>query len=229
MYKFIYENFVNSSHFLETALKALSLTWSIKSKRVLSVSSNKEIPFREEVNYTKSNLDGYTIYDFIPVTFYKMFWRKASRFFVTCKGKKKKDFILTFALNKIPGIDLGIHSTIATIHIYGKLGTASLCITNIDAAVRLNDNLLLIFEHNENGKHNVVYTISINSEQGVCLINSEYDILNLLAKGYESETIADLLHLSKHTVDGYRKTLLKKFKAKNTLQLIYHAFKEGYI
>jgi len=53
--------------------------------------------------------------------------------------------------------------------------------------------------------------------------------LRLMAMGYNTDTIADLMHLSKHTIDNYRKILNNKFKAQNIFQLISHAHKEGFI
>jgi len=51
----------------------------------------------------------------------------------------------------------------------------------------------------------------------------ECEILNLLAKGCTSKTIANHLHISRHTVDTHRRNMLQKFEAENTSQLIYLA------
>ena len=45
-------------------------------------------------------------------------------------------------------------------------------------------------------------------------------ILDLVAKGYTTQQIADALHLSYETIRWYRKKLLVKFNVSNTAELI---------
>jgi DNA-binding CsgD family transcriptional regulator len=48
----------------------------------------------------------------------------------------------------------------------------------------------------------------------------EIQILKLLARGFQSRDIANLLRISRHTVDTHRRNMLRKLDAANTPQLI---------
>lgn len=54
-------------------------------------------------------------------------------------------------------------------------------------------------------------------------------ILTALPKGRTQQDIGDSLGLSKRTVEDYTKTLHKLFNTRTLPQLVYVAFKEGYI
>jgi DNA-binding NarL/FixJ family response regulator len=55
----------------------------------------------------------------------------------------------------------------------------------------------------------------------------EKEILQLIASGMTTSSMAKLLFLSKFTIDGHRKNLLQKFKAKNAVELISMARRAG--
>lgn len=55
----------------------------------------------------------------------------------------------------------------------------------------------------------------------------ETEILNLLAKGYSNQQIADELFLSKRTVENYRLNLTMKLDVKNTAGLVQCAIELG--
>lgn len=57
----------------------------------------------------------------------------------------------------------------------------------------------------------------------------EKEILKLVASGMTTSNMAKLLFLSKFTIDGHRKNLLQKFKAKNAAELISMARQAGLI
>jgi DNA-binding NarL/FixJ family response regulator len=59
--------------------------------------------------------------------------------------------------------------------------------------------------------------------------SKETEILRLLAKGLNTEEIADELHLSKRTVEGYRAKLLQKTNSTNTINLIIYALRNKLI
>lgn len=48
----------------------------------------------------------------------------------------------------------------------------------------------------------------------------EYEVYAMLREGMESKSIAEKLGLSLHTIVGYRKNMLKKTKARNTLEML---------
>lgn len=51
----------------------------------------------------------------------------------------------------------------------------------------------------------------------------EKEVLMLIADGFSSKQIADMLFISNHTAITHRKNLIEKFKVKNTAQLIKRA------
>ena len=50
--------------------------------------------------------------------------------------------------------------------------------------------------------------------------NKEREVLSLVSTGLTTKEIADRMNLSYHTVESHRKNLRKKFKAKNSAELI---------
>ncbi len=53
----------------------------------------------------------------------------------------------------------------------------------------------------------------------------EVDIIRLVAKGLNSNEIGDKLHISKHTVDTHRRSILEKTECKNAIELVAYASK----
>ncbi len=51
----------------------------------------------------------------------------------------------------------------------------------------------------------------------------EQEVLGLIANGFSSKEIADILFISNHTAISHRKNLIEKFKVKNTAHLIKKA------
>lgn len=51
----------------------------------------------------------------------------------------------------------------------------------------------------------------------------EKEVLHLIANGYSSKEIADMLFISNHTAISHRKNLIEKFQVKNTAHLIKKA------
>lgn len=50
-------------------------------------------------------------------------------------------------------------------------------------------------------------------------------VLQLIGKGLSSKQIAELLYISFHAAEAYRKHLIRKFEAKNTAELMIKASK----
>ncbi|MFD1771032.1 response regulator [Sphingobacterium suaedae] len=59
-----------------------------------------------------------------------------------------------------------------------------------------------------------------NPQQFPALTRRERELLNYLSKGKTTAEISDILHLSKFTIDTYRKNLLQKFQVRNTVELL---------
>ncbi|GAA4278305.1 response regulator [Aquimarina mytili] len=57
----------------------------------------------------------------------------------------------------------------------------------------------------------------------------EKEVLKLIAQEYTTQEIAEELNLSKHTIEGYRKTLLGKLNVKNLAGLTRYAIKLGLV
>ncbi len=57
----------------------------------------------------------------------------------------------------------------------------------------------------------------------------EEEVLGLVVEGYTSKAMAEKLCLSPRTVDHHRSKLLKKFKMKNTVDLVNYAIRHGFV
>jgi DNA-binding NarL/FixJ family response regulator len=64
-------------------------------------------------------------------------------------------------------------------------------------------------------------------ETNLILTKREAEVLNLISHGFSDKEIAELLHLSKRTVNGYRDNLLIKFGARNSPQLVRIAIEKN--
>jgi two-component system, NarL family, response regulator LiaR len=60
------------------------------------------------------------------------------------------------------------------------------------------------------------------------LTEREVEILCQICRGLSNPTIADLLNISKRTVDKHRENLLLKTQSNNTANLVVYAIKNGY-
>jgi two-component system, NarL family, response regulator NreC len=63
-------------------------------------------------------------------------------------------------------------------------------------------------------------SLKTNMLHHISLTKREEEILSLVSKGHTNKEIAVKLFISKRTVDGYRESILDKFGARNTAQLI---------
>lgn len=61
------------------------------------------------------------------------------------------------------------------------------------------------------------------------LSKREIEIIKLLAKGLNSKQVGEELHLSRHTIDTYRRKILEKTNCKNTAELIQYALRTGIV
>ncbi len=69
--------------------------------------------------------------------------------------------------------------------------------------------------------------MEVNPFQG--LTKREEEILLLVVAGYTSKVMAEKLCLSPRTVENHRSKLLKKFKMKNTVDLVNYAIRHGFV
>jgi DNA-binding NarL/FixJ family response regulator len=57
----------------------------------------------------------------------------------------------------------------------------------------------------------------------------EYEVLQLITKGQKTVDIADTLHVSVHTINSHRKSILKKLNMKSPAELIVYAMESGIV
>ncbi len=67
------------------------------------------------------------------------------------------------------------------------------------------------------------------SEEAIWLTGREKVVLRLIAEGYSNVEIAEKILLSNDTIKGYRKNLLLKFGAKNTVAMVKAAIEQQLI
>jgi DNA-binding NarL/FixJ family response regulator len=105
-------------------------------------------------------------------------------------------------------------------------GDQKLEMTIIDMS---SDNSIII------EKFSQLFSIKNPKEEGVTpekstkplFSNRELEILQLIAREYTNEEIADKLCLAKRTVDNHRVNLMQRANAKNTAGLMGYAFRNG--
>ncbi|MCX7743506.1 MAG: response regulator transcription factor [Flavobacteriales bacterium] len=81
----------------------------------------------------------------------------------------------------------------------------------------------------ENTENCAGYETSVNLKDPVKLSSREVEILELISQGLTNNEIAEKIFLSVHTVATHRKNLMKKFNAKNNVDLVICAIKEHFI
>lgn len=59
------------------------------------------------------------------------------------------------------------------------------------------------------------------------LSNREMQILSMIVKEFTNQEIAEELSISKRTIEGHRKTLMKKLNVKSSIGLVKYALKNG--
>lgn len=73
----------------------------------------------------------------------------------------------------------------------------------------------------------------LNTEEFNCgpitLSERENEIITLIAEGQTNEQIAELLFLSKHTINTHRKNIMAKLGVKNTAGIVMYAVKTGLV
>jgi len=60
------------------------------------------------------------------------------------------------------------------------------------------------------------------------LTNREIEVLKYIVNGYSTPIIAQKLGISPHTVETYRRNLIEKTGARNTVELAKFAVENGY-
>jgi DNA-binding CsgD family transcriptional regulator len=229
MFSFISDNFSPCRGFIETASKSASIEWELSSRKILNVNNLIEIPGLESEYFERIMTGDLSIHDIAPHEIYRKQREKIHQFFKTRHGNTQSQWIVTFGLNNTVINNNTFLSFLVYVFIDTKQNFGKFTLVNADGLGELNDKVLIISEILDNNKENVVFASTLNDISDIILLNKEYYILRLMAKGFASDAIAEFLFLSKHTIDDQRKILLDKFDAKNVFQLIYRAYKEGFV
>lgn len=69
----------------------------------------------------------------------------------------------------------------------------------------------------------------VDPDSTIRLSGREIEILELISQGLTNNEIADKTYISAHTVASHRKSLMKKFGARNNVDLVISAIKENFI
>ncbi len=93
--------------------------------------------------------------------------------------------------------------------------------TNI-THIKNDNNINIILYYKQGEIYNTVYRGLNHNVQ--LLSKREKEIYNLLCQGMCSNSIADILFISKHTVDTHRRKIIKKLDLTNTTSLIVNTF-----
>jgi DNA-binding NarL/FixJ family response regulator len=81
----------------------------------------------------------------------------------------------------------------------------------------------------ESLSHNDPNSTSNFSCQAVKISNREAEIIRLIAEGFTTKQIADILSLSSHTIVTHKKNIFAKLGINNTASLVLYAMKENII
>jgi len=69
----------------------------------------------------------------------------------------------------------------------------------------------------------------INHPPRIKLTAREFEVIVLLCHGLSTKDIAEKLYLSEHTIEGYRKDIIRKTNTRNTNELIHYALSNGIV
>jgi two-component system response regulator NreC len=141
--------------------------------------------------------------------------------------------------SKIKVVILSMHDKKAQIYKAFQAGVSAYLLKNIDPA-----ELLFVMQHVHSGGRYLCSTLSMgmlddtlarhltdqpDQEINFDLSARERDVLTLIADGDTSQRMSEKMYLSKRTVEGYRKDLMRKFGVANTAELIRKTMRLGLI
>lgn len=67
--------------------------------------------------------------------------------------------------------------------------------------------------------------VELNSNMGTVLTNREIEIMRLSAEGYTAQEAADMLCISRRTIESHKAKIFSKLKINTTAELVKYAFK----
>ncbi|MET2983668.1 response regulator transcription factor [Aureibaculum conchae] len=83
------------------------------------------------------------------------------------------------------------------------------------------------YYHSKKVSDTLVHSLHPSNKKEVKLLDRELEFLKLASTEMTYKEIADVMHLSPKTIDGYREQLFKKLEVKNRIGLVIYALKNG--
>lgn len=84
------------------------------------------------------------------------------------------------------------------------------------------------YYHSKRVSDTLVHSLHPSNKKEIKLLDRELEFLKLASTEMTYKEIADVMHLSPKTIDGYREQLFKKLEVKNRIGLVIYALKKGF-
>ncbi len=142
-----------------------------------------------------------------------------------CKEFRAKIIILTQYDDKeyvFPAIEAGASGFISKVAASAELATGIRSVYNGDSYLSPSIAKLLVEDYRSGDKRG-------NSDPYQQLTPRERDVIKLIAEGYTTQQIADMLVVSPKTVEGHRTNLMAKLGLRNRVELVKYAVRKGII
>jgi DNA-binding NarL/FixJ family response regulator len=142
-----------------------------------------------------------------------------------CKESRTKVIILTQYDDKeyvFPALEAGASGFISKVAASAELATAIRSVYNGDSYLSPPIAKLIVEDYRTGDKRG-------NTDPYQQLTARERDVIKLIAEGYTTQQIADMLVVSPKTVEGHRTNLMAKLGLRNRVELVKYAVRKGII
>ncbi len=142
-----------------------------------------------------------------------------------CKESRAKVLVLTQYDDKeyvFPVIEAGASGFISKVAASSELTSGIRSIYNGDSYLSPSIARLLVEDFRSGDKHGT-------SDPYEQLTPRERDVLKLVAEGYTTQQIADMLVVSPKTIEGHRTNLMAKLGIRNRVELVKYAVRKGIV
>jgi DNA-binding NarL/FixJ family response regulator len=142
-----------------------------------------------------------------------------------CKDSNTKILVLTQYDDKeyvFPAIEAGASGFISKVAASSELASGIRSVYKGDSYLSPSIARLLVEDFRSGGKQD-------NLDPYNQLTPRERDVLKLVAEGYTTPQIADMLTVSPKTIEGHRTNLMAKLGIRNRVELVKYAVRKGII
>jgi len=142
-----------------------------------------------------------------------------------CKEFRSKVIVLTQYDDKeyvFPAIEAGASGFISKVAASAELATGIRSVYKGDSYLSPSIAKLLVEDYRTGDKRG-------NSDPYQQLTPRERDVIKLIAEGYTTQQVADMLVVSPKTVEGHRTNLMAKLGLRNRVELVKYAVRKGII